>query len=331
MFVLHNNKKDIFVSIAGYNEKFIKNTIDDALEKASDPDNVNFGVFNQASSKDSLADLSACPNTRHVDVIHPQPLGVGIARLNASLLHQGEKYFCQIDAHNFFVPGWDQILIHDLEQVRSIAEKPILAQSVVWHTVDAYDNDEYRKTLERQEVFPLTVNEMGDTVPDTTRTEESKMMGKFQEHFFIMACAEFFTDSSFIYDVSYNPHVMYLPDQELTAVRACTRGYRIFSSGQSTMSTLGKHSERFSQEAFGDDFQYEFTAETQASFYRAGTVPYYSYMMGMNCGFYGVPDESDYEDFVKRSGIDFRYLKRQEIVDALDPETPETYVSKPIK
>ena len=97
---------DIFVSTCGFNERYIRETIENAYDMAADPDRVSFGIFDQKSSGVPIENYKGLKRVRVVHASADEPVGVGQARLNASLLHAGEKYLCQIDSHNLFAQDW---------------------------------------------------------------------------------------------------------------------------------------------------------------------------------------------------------------------------------
>jgi hypothetical protein len=48
----------------------------------------------------------------------PGLLGVGVARMNAFSLYDGQDFILQIDAHMIFNDNWDNVLIENYLQVR---------------------------------------------------------------------------------------------------------------------------------------------------------------------------------------------------------------------
>lgn len=314
-----NNK--IFVSIAALNEDYLLDTVNDALEKAARPDLISFGIFNQKFPGQEFEDFSQFKNVRVINATYDEPLGVGLARANSLMLHAGEQFFCQIDAHNFFVPNWDKALISDYNELNVIFPRVILAQSIVHHDkTKYYDDGEYRKNLKPVHVFPLTISkEYGSATGDRSREDENKLFGKFLEHYTLCAGAEFFTSAHFIYEVPHDNTVIHAPEQELTALRACTRGYRIFSRGESTMSTLSrlkkihKYSDNAGQEQELDLEEYD--KSVYVSLLRENTRPgcvvvrkgidHFSYLCGLNFGHFGAPDKESYDEYIRKSGYVF--------------------------
>ena len=318
---IENNNK-IFVSIAALNENYLLDTISDALEKAARPDLISFGIFNQKFPGEEFEDFSQFKNVRVINATYDESLGVGLARANSLMLHAGEQFFCQIDAHNFFVDNWDKALIDDYRALHMHYPRVILAQSIVHHDKTKYYDDEYRKNLKPVHVFPLTIDkEHGTATGDRSRQDEEKLFGRFLEHYTLCAGAEFFTSAYFIYEVPHDNTVIHTPEQELTALRACTRGYRIFSRGESTMSTLSrlkkihKYVNNDGREQEQELNLEEYDKSVYISFLEENSSPgcvsmrkgidHFSYLCGLSFGHFGAPDKESYDEYIRKSGYTF--------------------------
>jgi hypothetical protein len=302
------DKEEIFCAVTAYNEKFLDRMIEDAYCKASDPSRVYFGIYNQKSDSNNFEDFSEYKNVKSINLEYDDPLGVSYGRLSASMLHEGQEYFSQMDGHLLFYKNWDKTLVDNYKLLKKFVQKPILSQSVVCHEVSSYNDYSYQESLiDGDKVYPLVLDERGDTSPDMSRENEERFLGRFLEHGLMFACAEFMTSSEYIYEVSYDPFIMYLPEQEISALRAATRGYRFFSSGVSTMSHLGK-SESFSREKFSDDFFWRYNSNQKRSedYYRSFyEQSAYAALLGKRIGFYGSPSEQDYLDYMSRIGVPY--------------------------
>jgi hypothetical protein len=258
------------------------------------------------------------PNVRVTNAVYPVPPGVAISRLNASMLHIDEEYYYQIDAHNFFAQNWDTTLRQDYKLLAAHVEKPIIASSFYWHNLSDYEeSSQYRYTFyensgDPRVGKPLAIDSRGDTIFDASRDDEPRFLGKFQEHFTLYGGGGIFTSSDIIYDVPYEPFTMYLPEQELFALRACTRGYRIFSNGISVTSSLSKCKKEggFRSDVFPTAYQALLEARTYEGRGRWSNDLSLEYLTGKRFGFAGAPNEELYEKYVEDSGIDFRKCER---------------------
>lgn len=307
----------ILVLIPAYNEKFLEQTIESALGKAKNPESIFFGIFNQKSKKYNFENFDKYKNVKSINIHFDEPLGAGAARLGASYVHDGEEFICQIDAHTFFAPNWDEYYILNYKNLNKYIEKPIISNSIFWHGVEDYLTSEYENNFIGGKSYPLRLNMHGDTWEDHSREDEKKFLDKYIEHGLLYAGGGAFSHSDLIYEVSWNPSVMFLPEQELTALRACTRGYRIFSTEQTVLSTLGKSSVGFDKDVFIDDFKFKFNQEKQSSHFRGDDSIWYSYLLGLKFGWYGAPSQELYDDYVKRTNVDYRKTFRESYIGSL--------------
>lgn len=272
---------------------------------AANPDDVSFGVFNQKSSGLPFEDLTKFKNARVVNARYDEPVGVGAARLNASLLHQNEEFYCQVDSHNFFAPEWDAKLVEMYRALEHVG-RPIIAQTQIWHTPQDYENPSagLYPSSEMPAPRPLMLNVQQRTAaPDYSRDQEDRYLGRFLEHYLYEANA-FFTSASFVYEVSHVPFSHYFCEQELSALRACTRGYRIFATDTCVFSTLTKQlpTGDFNSEGFPDDFHI-----VKSRLHKNQDI-LLDYLNGKKHGFYGAPTEESFNQYVEKSGNDFRAL-----------------------
>jgi hypothetical protein len=195
-------------------------------------------------------------------------------------------------------------------------QKPIIAQSIQWHTIDAYISDDYQNSITPTISKPLFIDERGDTavIADESILNCKKLSDKFIEHYGVIA-GFMFTSSSFIYEVSYDFRIAYVPDQESIALRASTRGYRIFSIGMTIVSALTK--QKITE--FGQQFdEYNFIHDHQMNHIDGRSPKYttldrhkwkesnlYEFLRGNLLGWFGAPDRNLYDEYIKNSGFDF--------------------------
>jgi hypothetical protein len=290
----------IFIAIPAFNEKFTHITVEDAFAKADNPHNVYIGIFNQKTNNLEFEDFSGYKNVRCVNVTYKNPLGLGLARVAAASLLEDEEYFLQLDAHTIFAKGWDTRLLGDLKELLQYCDKPLISQSLAWHREkDYFDNDQaYIKNFYGTKAYPLYREGDVKTHPDHSRESEEKILGKFLEHYLCYG-GFLFGESKFLYDISYNPFILMDPEQEITALRASTRGYRFFSSDITPISTLGKGEHGgFTEEKYKDDIKYEFLRydfdQTRKGWHGK------RFYQGLNFGFYGAETKELYDEYFKK-------------------------------
>jgi len=297
---------------------FTLRTIEDAIDKADNPENVFFGIFNQKTTDQEFEDFSQYSNVRLVNAHCDIPLGLGIARLNASLLHDSEEYFLQADAHNLFVKSWDTILVNDHRELVSLGvDKPIISQSVQWHSIDAYLSHDYQDNLMSTKANPLYIDKNGNTTEmrDITTIPEGRLISdKFIEHYGVMG-PFMFASSSFIYEVSYDFRVNLIAEQESISMRSSTRGYRIFSNGKTVVSTLTKlkpaaDSLMFDENSFGNDHHMNHIDGRKEKYpvlnrHTHKENSFYEYLRGNALGWFGSPTKELHQKYIDESGFDF--------------------------
>mmetsp|Transcript_18046 Transcript_18046/g.54385 ORF Transcript_18046/g.54385 Transcript_18046/m.54385 type:complete len:582 (-) Transcript_18046:62-1807(-) len=126
----------IFVGIASYRDALCHNTLNEALRWADHPRRLFFGVVEQNAQDD--ADELRCDYTPKPCKEDPsQPLcahrgqirllrvdaisarGPCFGRHRADRLYRGEHYALQLDAHMYFVKGWDTKIIASWKETRN--------------------------------------------------------------------------------------------------------------------------------------------------------------------------------------------------------------------
>lgn len=311
----YNNGK-IFIGVPALDEHYLIDTIESAYDTAKYPDDIYFGICSQKSGQNKFEDFSKYKNVRCIEVRHQYAIGAALSRMIASSLHYDEKYYMQIDAHTIFAKDWDWYLKSDLNLLLKHVDKPIISQSIGSHTVDAYTDPERKriKTFNGQESYPFclkkNINNENIICEDKSRENEEKFLGKFLEHYFCMGGSGLFSLYNFIYDVSYNPWIYFNPEQEFTALRSCTRGYRMFATSRTYVSTLAKDNE----------YKKIYPNEGQENFYHLDDDDYknkvnflkvymtYEYLCGNSFGFNGAPDKNSYEEYINRSSVDYNEI-----------------------
>lgn len=96
----------IFVSIASYSDPLLGFTIERARANARHPDQLHFGVVEQAAT------ATAMPQGASYVRIEPEyARGPCWARSIAMSFYRGEDWFLQLDSHMDFAPDWDELLV----------------------------------------------------------------------------------------------------------------------------------------------------------------------------------------------------------------------------
>lgn len=223
----------IFIGIAAMNEVDVVQTIENCLQMAKHPENLSFGVWSHNTFGEDLQFNH--PQVRIVNVHYPISLGLGVARSCVSALYNGEKYYYQIDAHMLFQRNWDEKLINSYKGLEMICDKPIVSYyGQIWWTdedgsIKGYDPDSVplggpMDYSGEHRSFGLPIN-----IGKPRLAELWDEAGKpYIEHYNIQG-GFLFTKASFLTEVGYDPQLMFFGEELLLAMRAWTRGYRIFA------------------------------------------------------------------------------------------------------
>jgi hypothetical protein len=120
----------IFVSVPSYRDPECPKTVADIFEKATFPGRIFVGVCQQNEPDDIDCTKSATaqrflPNIRIMRLHASEARGPVYARaLIEQHLFKNEDYYCNVDSHTLFIPGWDVEAITQLAQCPS--DKPVL-------------------------------------------------------------------------------------------------------------------------------------------------------------------------------------------------------------
>ncbi len=222
----------IFIGIAAMNEIDVVQTIENALDMAKYPDQLSFGVWNHNTYGQDL-DYKH-PQVRVVNVHYPISLGLGVGRACVSALYNNETYYYQIDAHMLFQKDWDDILVTAHKNLEKVTEKPIISYfGQMWWTDDEGVIQGYNQD---SDVIGLPITYSPDHrsfgLPINIGHPEGAAMWNatdkdYLEHYNIQG-GFLFTKAEFLTEVGYDPQLMFFGEELLLAMRAWTRGYRIF-------------------------------------------------------------------------------------------------------
>lgn len=221
----------IFISIASYRDRLLKNTLLEAYNKAQHKERLVFGVFEQARPEEALNldDFAFKDQIRYERVDPELSRGVCWARKHVQTMFRDEQYYMQIDAHMLFDNNWDQYYVDHLEEIKKYSAKPIIT---------AYPNNFQHDDLNvRAEYRP---NEIVMIWTGEERSPEFKEKGfcppwggyfpskhSAVHGFYIGACF-IFTIGSFVRDVPYDDSIFFGGEEPALSLRAWTHGYDIF-------------------------------------------------------------------------------------------------------
>lgn len=228
----HIESPTIFVSVASYRDPRCVSTVRSAIERATAPFRLRFGVCVQEHPgiDDTFPDparwLSAQGMAAHVRVIrvhHTEAKGPAYARYACNTMYDGEDMFLQIDSHMQFVAGWDdRLLLQHADAVRRSGHGRV----VLSHYPPASMSREIecggvtvQMALGRVEHgIPSFYSHQGPSTPHPTPS-------------WYVACGFLFAPGRFLRDVPYDPHCqcLFWGEEVLLSARAWTNGYDIYN------------------------------------------------------------------------------------------------------
>jgi hypothetical protein len=217
----------IFVQIASYRDPECQWTVKDLFTKAAHPERI---IVGQCLQEDPVKDAhcrevpSPRPDqTRTIQVLPTESLGVCWARAQTQSLFQDEDYVLMIDSHMRFIDGWDVAMIEELEMCAS--EKPILSTYPPAYTPP----DNLAENSKASTMILKPVDELGrirfraKVLPEAPARP---IPGAF------IAAGFIFTQGAFVREVPYDPWLYFRNEEVCLAARAYTHGWDVFSPTQ---------------------------------------------------------------------------------------------------
>lgn len=220
-----SNNQSIFVQIPSYRDAECTNTVSALFARANHPERIFVGICLQVDrdrEEESFHyDGTWLNNVRVSEFDYRQSQGVGWARNEAQKLYQNEDFVLQIDAHSRFEAGWDELLFEMLAQCPG--DKKLLSH----YPASFYPPDRYASNSVPY-LYPAQFNDTGMLIEKSIALPASGLNCPPIENFFI-AAGLIFAPSRFFKEVPPDPNIYFWGEQLSLAVRAWTRGWRIFS------------------------------------------------------------------------------------------------------
>jgi hypothetical protein len=218
----------IFIQVASYRDPQLIPTINSALENASNPENLVFGIARQFSETDGFDNLDEFNNDdrfRILDIPHTESKGACWARHQIQQLYKDEEFTLQIDSHMRFEKNWDTEFIQMINDLQNKGyKKPLLTGYV-----SSFDpeNDPQGRTMEPWRMaFDRFIPEgavffLPETIPNWKNLTEPVTARFYSAHF----C---FTLGQFAKEVQHDPEFYFHGEEISIAARAYTHGYDLF-------------------------------------------------------------------------------------------------------
>jgi hypothetical protein len=220
----------IFISIASYRDPELERTIRSAIENASNPHELYFGVFLQEFEK-FAPDLSWVPNLT-LKTIHPKMArGAGYARAQIMPMYSGQDYFLQIDSHTIFEKNWDLLCIEQHKKAQEISNnnKIILSHFPPPFYVEPNKQITIIKKSKQQLPYPTKQKPMLTKRGEWTAERVELSNKNTPEESTTVLAGFIFTTGDLIKEVPYDPGISFFGEELCFAIRAWTRGWDIYS------------------------------------------------------------------------------------------------------
>ena len=224
----------IFISIASYQDPLLKNTIEDAFDKALHKESLVFGICDQSDDPLDLSQFSYADQIRyeHVETIFSR--GPCWARARIQQLFGDEDFYLQIDSHSLFEENWDQKMINAIEKIKTHGEKSEFHKKpfLTGYPRPFYFSEE-QKTFVRQSndknIFPIAFRK--DSI--FMRDRFSRQIGlrtnkKGFSHGYLLAAGCLFAEGKIIREVPYDQYFYFYGEEISLMLRLFTHGYSAF-------------------------------------------------------------------------------------------------------
>lgn len=242
-------KGAIFISVASYRDSECSNTINSIFSKAKWPKNVYIGICEQNKYEsrflgelcvkdyfDDYKDIEYMSRVKIHKMSYKDAKGPTYARYYCSKLWSGQEYFLQIDSHTTFEKDWDATLIKMIEQCRY---KPTSETETEWGSKGSK-----KPILSAYPPSDTQINTYGFPVMDSYKINDKVKLPIFFAGFWttetkkpikspkpFVAAGFMFMDSTFLYDVQFDPYLsgLFQGEETLFSARLFTNGYDVFA------------------------------------------------------------------------------------------------------
>lgn len=246
----------IFVSIISCREKFLEQTVLSAINNSYDPERIVFGIFNTVIDEDffSLNKNNIIVKNYSSDKL----LGIGMSRKKSiEMCPENIDYILQIDSHMVFEKNWDKTLIEKINEIELNHNKIIISSflnswyigedgEVILPELGKTDPNNVPSKLSNYAVHIGYADQEQESYPKTwghtkewegkTYLEVSSVSGNF-----VFSRAQTFKE------IPHDERCSWGADEGVFAMRAWTRGYKIFTINNKIAYHLDKNKDTLSK------------------------------------------------------------------------------------
>lgn len=314
----------IFVVIPSFQEEDLKDTVNSIFENALEPNRVFVGICNQRVDSHDFDTFDCYENhVRLANVRSPQPLGLGFAYYTASKLIQDEEFILRIDAHTRMKNNWDATLVDYFNKIQTQEQshkiiisqltggfykvdlnKPdhtrMGAQNIWYHEKEPPNtNDWMNEQLRQLKLYAFNMDH--DKSEKYGWTDYDLVNGYKEVH--AISGSFHFAKSTFLLDCEPDPRIFFWGEEHIFAMRAWTRGYRIYSIDVNTQFTGGKPEEYLNTLGFLDwrshlhNMNFTERSDFVGKLGRSDNVVK-QILSGQEVGYYGAIDRKSYSAYM---------------------------------
>lgn len=301
----------IFISIASYCDDLLTFTIKDCIKKATNPENIFFGIVDQNDSS-QISNISQLPFSKQIRYIYINKLdsqGVCWARNIAFSLFNNEDYLLQVDSHMLFEEDWDSNLIEQYQKLKKVILKPIISTYPYKFSFDDKGEPSYKKPTGKT-ILVLRPH------PEAFLEEDNAVLRFIAFHKFTktpvhgchLAGGFIFTSSNFIEEVPYDPFLYFHGEEQSLSVRAFTKGWDIFHPTWIPLYHCYKQP-KIEHETHHWYKSVDSKRVLSSSYLKQRAINRINRLLyedGMKNSVYGLGDVRTLDDYIKFSGIDYK-------------------------
>ena len=309
----------IFVSVAAYCEPHLQLTIHHLFAQAEHPQRVHVGLVDQSENlnPDWLKKFPARQNIHYVGLSPVDSRGVSWARSIAFSLYNDQDYLLQIDSHTLFDRGWDELLIQQIQQLKTNHPKPLISTYPPGFQFDAQGRGVADEPSKSNDIF-LIERDPASVLSAQRAVLQFRVVRKLSDHLEITHLPGFhvgagfvFTTGDFTQQVPYDPYLYFRGEEQSLSLRAHAKGYQVFHP-RHNLIPLYHHYQPVGELHKGQHWHPDMEAKRQTAYgwlqQRSNERINALFTLGSNLGVYGIDNPAHLESFCKLSGID--YLRR---------------------
>lgn len=298
----------IFVSIASYRDDELIQTIESCINNADHPKNLKIVVVQQCLKREK-PDLSVYPQVQEIWLRPQDAKGAGYARNLAQTLYDGEDYFLQIDSHTRFEKSWDTELISILKNSADIAgtpkiilsqfPKPFGKEGAVDIDINdpRYPKEPHKQTIlwAKKQVFTAQRVPLTSDQPEESHTILAGFM---------------FAPGYLVEEVPYDPDISFFGEELCFAIRAWTRGWKIYSPNKMLVAHYYKRPQTHKIWDSGNNVNKKWGKLERVSMLKQADI-----YRGVDLGIWGAADKESLQQYKDFIGLDITKIYDDMLAD----------------